>query len=264
MSACAFDFAVLFGCTRLIFVGQDLAARTDGQLHASDSFYEEMGINSVDTGLCRQMPGNTLASVPVEEKLYVYLKVFETLAGAYSQKLELINTSRLGARVEGIPYIPIDKMMSEKVSVEEISIGTIRDRIVLSSLDTDWVEPFFARIEAFVQALCSLSLKGALRLEMSDEATPSKTDLGQVMEYRSRLLGYMEKEQELFEVIKDGALKYELVLYTRSKGDADGLDEIEAECNDLKEYFWAIAEGSFALLKSIEEARCKALVESNT
>jgi len=117
VSACAFDLAVILGSPAVFFVGQDLAARVDGKLHADDSFYSDEGSDKVNMAKCRWLPGNTLEKVPVEEKLFVYLKTFVELSRAYSKELKLkngkglslFNLSRLGAKIEGMPYLPIDK-----------------------------------------------------------------------------------------------------------------------------------------------------------
>ncbi len=89
VSACVFDIATALGSRTIVFVGQDLAAKSDGQLHAEDSFYSDLKANFLKEESCRELPGNTMETVKVDEKLFVYLKAFESLAAERGNDLML-------------------------------------------------------------------------------------------------------------------------------------------------------------------------------
>lgn len=256
VSACAFDLAERFGCERLIFVGQDLAAKEDGQSHASDTFYEDMSMNTVDTGSCRRLPGNTIATVPVDENLHVYLKVFESLARERAGVVELVNTSRLGARIEGIPYrslAEVDAVLED----EGMGAGSVIDQTAIASMLSDASSEGSACYEAvsdelygFAEKLCSLSLRGALAIE---ECSEGEVDANVAQNARKELLAHIGSDEAAFAVIKDGALKYELMVYARSQQREEvAMEALGAELHNLREYFWAVAEGSFSFLRALD------------
>jgi hypothetical protein len=142
VSACAVDLAGVLGCDRVCLVGQDLAVREDGRTHVADSFYTDLSVNHVSVDQCRRLPGNTVDEVPVEEKLYVYLKTFEQLV-AKRPAIAFLNTAMYGARIEGVPYADFAEA---KRWLGEGSSGNISslirqswDRSVRSSLSRDGI-----------------------------------------------------------------------------------------------------------------------------
>ncbi|OUW16691.1 MAG: hypothetical protein CBD18_06355 [Opitutales bacterium TMED158] len=258
VSACAFDVAKLFGCTRVVFVGQDLAAKSDGQLHASDSFYADLGVNEISEEQCRMMPGNTIAEVPVEEKLFVYLKTFVQLASERAGDFELINTSRLGARIEGIPYVSLEEMSTrfEEGSPSSWKEGWERAARILegSSDSTGKLQLTLDEMRRYLDKVCALAVKSAYMLETAlpeSEAIASRLAT-EAEENRQQLEVMLEGDSNLFQVVHDGALKYELALYARAKTRLASIEEVaQRELEDCLEYFWAVAEGCFTLASEI-------------
>ena len=257
VSACIFDVAEIFGCSRIFFVGQDLAAKADGQLHAADSFYSDLYGNKVVMDNCRFMLGNTVDRVPVEEKLFVYLKTFEQLAKERGSTLELVNTSHFGARIEGIPFVRLEEVSEGLAREETVSWKAGIDRA--SQLLEEAKKRSFGldgeleRMSNFGRRVCALALKGALVLEtgIKGKVVFVQLQIDEARTIRGELDALFESDSNLQQVLNDGSLKYELTLYARALQRVNAIeDPIAREREDCLEYFWAIAEGAFSFLSA--------------
>ena len=110
-----------------------------------------------------------------------------------------------------------------------------------------------------------VSLKGALAIDSYFEENGERDLATHVAGVRKELLEHIETNEVLYEVIKDGALKYELMLYARTMQSIESSrDVLGEELKDLGEYFWAIAEGSFAFLSSMKLTKTNESMESIT
>ncbi|MGK0237096.1 MAG: hypothetical protein ACI92G_000554 [Candidatus Pelagisphaera sp.] len=257
VSACIFDVAEIFGCSRIFFVGQDLAAKTDGQLHAADSFYSDLYGNKVAIDNCRLMPGNTIDRVPVEEKLFVYLKTFEQLAKERGLKLELVNTSHFGARIEGIPFVRLEEVSEGLAREETVSWKTGIDRasqlLKEAKKRSLGLDGELERMSNFGRQVCALALKGALVLEtgINGKGIFEQPQIDEGRTIRGELDALFESDSNLHQVLNDGSLKYELTLYARGLQRVNAIeDALAREGEDSLEYFWAIAEGAFSFLSA--------------
>lgn len=255
VSACAFDLAEIFGCPSIFFTGQDLAARGDGRLHASDTFYADFNVNQTDLSKCRWLPGNTLEQVPVEEKLYVYAKTFEQMARRYGAKLKLINLSRLGARIDGIPYMPLDDARSLMPSVDqgklesrwqEVEAACTRPWLAWSAI-LEEMESF----RAYVQEVCSTALRAAMRAEICiEESATLVPELGLAREELDEKLAANAHYHSLLEA---GQLKLEMLEHQRAvRAINRSKDGRAKEGEALNSYFWAVAEGAYHLLRALD------------
>lgn len=261
VSACAFDLAVIFGSSALFFVGQDLAARVDGRMHASDSFYEDSGTDQTAMDKCRWMPGNTIEKVPVEEKLFVYLKTFAELSKLYSKELKLrdgkglpiYNLSRLGARIDGMPYLDFEKAESVLKSFGGGSseFGWKRTQSVLAGYQVGWgrIGKELRAFREYVEGICSFALEKALAAELGnlelDVAVTAKADLE----------AKISAQRDFETILNDGQLKMELYVHRRAKAYRSrrgSSGSVESELKVLVGYFWAIAEGSYQVLADLD------------
>ncbi len=264
ISACAFDFAITFGCSSLFFVGQDLAARVDGRMHADDTFYTDLGADKANLDKCRWVPGNTIEKVPVEEKLFVYLKTFEQLSKIFSvdleikgrEKLRLYNLSRLGARIEHMPYIDFE---SAKTVVEESGGGSTargwgRVQSVLGASQGGWgrVGKVLNEFRSYIEGICSFALKRALALELEDlEVEVAERD-------KAELDAMMATNADFSAILNDGQLKMELFVHQKAKAmqlRRGSMEDPAIRLEVLKGYFWAIAEGSYKVLSDLDASR---------
>ncbi len=265
ISACAFDIAVTLGCSSLYFVGQDLAARVDGSMHASDSFYTDEGAaDKVALDKCRWLPGNTIEKVPVEEKLFVYLKTFEQLSRIYGkelkiknrERLRIYNLSRLGARIEHMPYADFEEAKSqiEAYSAEGLARGWTLTQKALADYHVGWGKAGKALREfrSYVEQICSRSLKQALALEQ--ESLP----LEEAESEKAKIEALVASNGDFAEILRDGQLKMELYAYARAlarQGRVRDMQSESARLGSAREYFWAMAEGSYHVLAAMDAAR---------
>ncbi len=263
VSACIFDVAKLFGCRRIVFAGQDLAVKADGQSHARDSFYSDLNANSVATQSCRAVPGNVEETVLVEEKLFVYLKTFEQLVKEEDSGLELWNTSRFGARIEGIPYISLDEIwlrLKTETAPSILSSQMGRVETILSSQEdlSAKLNEELDSISKFARNTSALALKGALSLEVAfpENESPVADRIKTAESCKRELIALFEKESDLHTILNDGALKYEMMLYASAQRHLDSIEDPgRRDAEDLKEYFWAVAEGAYSFMNSLQGAR---------
>ncbi len=264
ISACAFDFAITFGCSSLFFVGQDLAARTDGRMHADDTFYTDLGADKANLDKCRWVPGNTIEKVPVEEKLFVYLKTFEQLSKIFSveleikgrEKLRLYNLSRLGARIENMPYIDFEtaKTVVEESGNGSNAVGWARVQSVLSVSQGGWgrVGKVLNEFRSYVEGICSFALKRALALELEE------LEIESVESDKAELDAMLAANSDFSAILNDGQLKMELFVFQKAKAmqlRRGALEDPAVRLEVLKGYFWAIAEGSYKVLSDLDASR---------
>ncbi len=259
VSACIFDIAKILDCPAVVFVGQDLAAKSDGQLHSNDSFYADLGANRVKEDDCRTVPGNIDESVNVDGKLYIYLKAFESLAQKHGSDLKLKNTSEFGARIDGIPFVTFQEAHKflDRYSPNDLEIGLCRVSEALAGSESSkkrLIETL-ETISAYGSSICKIALDGAVKLEeaLTSDQVSLKSSLSWAHSVKVAIEKHLEEDPDLHKVMSDGALKYERTLYVRAiqslSADED-LDQRKAE--ELLEYFWSVAEGSFTFYNDAE------------
>ncbi|BET65952.1 hypothetical protein ASA1KI_08700 [Opitutales bacterium ASA1] len=251
VSACAIDLAVLMGCDRICLVGQDLAVRADGRSHVIDSFYTDLDANRVETSRCRLLPGNTLESVPVEEKLFVYLKAFEQLV-ASRRAVVVRNTSRLGARIAGADYSDFDEALkwlrggrpgldTERTVRECAARGTTAARSTVS------LRSVLDELEVFARDTLRCAMRVAARAE---EGSPEA--VAAAAEDMRRMLAAHPRESA---VLEGGRMGWERFTAGRERRKAAANDVPWTSERVAIEEAWAVAEGAWALLSGLEAAR---------
>ena len=105
VSGCVLDISRLLGCSKVLFVGQDMCEMT-----ASISMTQLMLIvvHYVEQPKGHRLPGNTSDEVVVEGRLFVYLKTFEKFIKE-NPHINYRNLARTGVKVEGAPYMNYDE-----------------------------------------------------------------------------------------------------------------------------------------------------------
>ncbi len=259
VSACVFDIAKIVGSPAIVFVGQDLAAKSDGQLHTSDSFYADLGANYLKEEECRVVPGNVTESVKVEAKLYVYLKSFELLAQKHGTDLELINTSEFGARIEGIPFVSFDEAhrFLKRFSSDDLErpLNRVREALAGNDSSKKRLIEVLESISLYGSSISKIALKGALVLEeaLLNSRASLKSSLSKAESLKRDLEERLEGHSDLHKVMSDGALKHERTLHARavqSLSTDEGVNLRGAE--ELLEYFWSEAEGAVSFYSDAE------------
>ena len=107
VSGCVLDLSRLFGCRKVLFIGQDMCVRSDGKYYTNDSAYSDSGSHYTSKMEGHRLPGNCEDEVIVEGRLYVYLKTFEKFIGE-NPSVEYRNLAKTGVRVKGAPYLDYD------------------------------------------------------------------------------------------------------------------------------------------------------------
>ena len=108
VSGCVLDISRLLGCSKVLFVGQDMCVRDDGKYYSDDSAYADSGSHYVSKLEGHRLPGNTSDEVVVEGRLFVYLKTFEKFIKE-NPHINYRNLARTGVKVEGAPYMNYDE-----------------------------------------------------------------------------------------------------------------------------------------------------------
>ncbi|HLP09689.1 MAG TPA: 6-hydroxymethylpterin diphosphokinase MptE-like protein [Opitutaceae bacterium] len=112
VSSTVLNLAAYFGCTRVVFVGQDFAIADDGRSHASDTFYTDLGINRHDHEQVHRLPGTTRPEVTVPARHLWYLRTVEGHI-ARAPRIRHLNTSHRGAAIAGAPFMTYDQVAAE-------------------------------------------------------------------------------------------------------------------------------------------------------
>lgn len=255
ISACAVDLAWIMGCDRVCFVGQDLAVTADGRSHAENSFYSDLGANRVDVAKCRRMPGNTLPEVFVEEKLFVYLKTFEQLA-IHRPHLRFLNTSRLGARIPGIPYADFDEALrwlgtgdttrASAILAERLKQGRKQ------ALNLAKVRRALKPTREFAARILAAALKNAYAFErcpaeIMQESGADSTEVAALLAMADTLRASLDTEREERAILEAGRTRLELFRQRANLGAAEGHPEHARRILREREFVWAIAEGAWFL-----------------
>jgi hypothetical protein len=261
VSACGVDLAIIMGCERICLVGQDLAVRDNGQSHASDSFYTDMKANRIDTSGCRRLPGNTRAEVLVEEKLFVYLKTFEQLA-LHRQQARFCNTARLGARIEGMPYLPLDQALawlgsrSTHGATEALAKRFREGRA--RALGAGRVRAALEPARDYATQVLRLALAAASRIEALPQ--PALSGGGEPDDQTTTALAAVEalrraahRDPGDFTLLEGGRTRLEL--FKAATFELQQTASLPVSTQRLlaeREYAWAMAEGAWFLLNQLE------------
>ena len=257
VSACVLDISRLLGCKKVLFVGQDMAIREDGKYYTSDSVYADRGAHYNPTDKIQNLPGNTLDTVPVESRLFVYLKTFAEFVSA-NPNIEYRNLATYGARVEGVPYQTLDDALNwirdgdSTVFAESLSQSLLCER---PKVDLGMV---FASTRTFVQKLFDASLLSAIKIETLPDKFAglnysNNSILKKMLEMAPAVNKIVDSNEQDWSILFEGRTKGELVTYRRRIRDISGQSENWVNLCRNKEYYWALAEGSHWLLSILEK-----------
>ncbi|MCH6255871.1 DUF115 domain-containing protein [Puniceicoccaceae bacterium K14] len=269
VSACIFDIAEIFGCKRLLFLGQDLGFVEDDKMHAGDTFYADDNANTVSTAATvKIVPGNTLESVKVDEKLGIYLKAFESVVRSRKGgSVSYLNSSRLGAKIPSMEYRNLEeaeKWISCGSNELDERLCAIQPKLAIESRFVELALEEMRKMRAFSDSLCRKCLAMAIELEanLSEEVDRAllEVKLADAESLEKELEDDFKRNPNLNVVLNDGALKYELVVCNRTvRAMAQDQDALQLGLREHLEHFWAIAEACFVFSNSISHA-----LEKNT
>ncbi|MGF1482971.1 MAG: motility associated factor glycosyltransferase family protein [Opitutales bacterium] len=266
ISASLVDLAKVLGCPKICLVGQDMALTADGRNHTADSFYADEARLVSDTERCRNLPGNTLESVPVDPALYVYLRTFQKLVADNAGTLEFANTARQGVRIEGVPYLNYAAALDWLGRCTHTVEPSARIETVLAANDLG-IEDCQAQLTEALEPLQRFGtrlLKRATQAAREAEALPEKLsganyarhgDIRRHFSHAEAINALLDRYPNEYAVFFEGQAKAELVecmkahqsLLDRAHSAPPAPHWLEVQKN--REYFWALAESAFQFVQ---------------
>jgi len=256
VSGCVLDLSRVLGCSKVLFIGQDMCVRSDGKYYTDDSHYSDFGDHFSAKVDGHRLPGNTSEEVIVEGRLYVYLKIFEKFINE-NKHVRYRNLARTGVSISGADYIDFEtalEWIGESSSplpfVEKIN-ELLRDQNKAPKLDE-----VYRGLIGFLEELLKLSLSLAIKSEKlpskfsSTNYSSNKTILNLLSE-SNRVNTLIEENPTYWHILVDGKTKSELALYKRIIRDINTPNQNWNSILKNKEYFWALSEGCNWLLSTL-------------
>lgn len=257
VSGCVLDLSRLFGCRKVLFVGQDMAIRDDGRYYTDDSSYSDFGghYSSITKG--HRLPGNTSENVLVEGRLFVYLKTFEQFI-AKQPDVEYRNLARTGVKVEGANYSTFEEA-SEWVGEVSNSKFINRLEILLRNQgNCPELTNVYSSCRDYVEDLFEMSLSAAIETELLPDkySGTNYADNKKIISLLSKadsINRKVDSNKAFWTVLFEGKTKAEMVEYRRKVRDIEFPSRNWSSIQRNKEYFWALSEGCHWLLDLMEK-----------
>jgi hypothetical protein len=257
VSGCVLDLSRLLGCKKVLFIGQDMCIRADGKYYTDDSFYADSGAHYSEQTKGHKLPGNTIDSVLVEGRLYVYLKTFENFISQNSQ-VEYRNLARTGVKVKGAPYLTYDEALEWINNAPNSDRFTLEvKRLLENSAPLHNLQESLEPLKKYTESL----LKEVLELAIETELIPEKfsgtnyennTKVLKLLDRSRKVNSLIESNELLWRCLLDGKTKRELAYYKRIVREIEFPNKKWTALQKNKEYYWAIAEGCHWLLNTLE------------
>jgi hypothetical protein len=262
VSACILDIARLWGTRKLIMVGQDMAMTESGKYYTEDSLYADEGNMMDDPKGCHRLPGNTLKDVPVESRLFVYLKTFEQFIEKYPQ-IEYRNTARLGVKIKGCPYLDYNQALDWIGNADNSRVRDELEKYLQPTINEEenkkrLAEALKPTIE-YTKNVFKTSMESALKIEMLPEKFEkhnyaNNSKVTNCLRDADRVNAAIDSSQEDYQILFDGKAKAELVNYKKNiRGIKFENKRWEALMRN-REYYWALVEGANYTITSLEKA----------
>ena len=168
VSACILDLARLFGCKKVLFIGQDMSVRDDGRYYSEDTSYSDTGAHYSTSSSGQRLPGNTQEKVLVEGRLFVYLKTFEQFI-EQQPTLEYRNLARTGVKIAGAPYQTYEDAITWIGDTESSSFKEAINQLISKQGDCPDLKEIYSSSYKYVQSIMELTLAAAVKTEMLPE-----------------------------------------------------------------------------------------------
>jgi hypothetical protein len=259
VSSCVLDISRVLGCRKVLFIGQDMAIRQDGKYYVEDSAYGDSGSHYASTERVQNLPGNTLEKVPVEGRLFVYLKTFEEFI-AQNPQVQYRNLAEFGALVKGAPYQTFEQasewiMSGDSSSFEQNINELFAEQDSKAPIDLNEI---FASTQKYVESIFEKSLSAALRIETlpakyAELNYSNNPKLKEILELANEVNTLVDSRELDWSILFEGKTKGELVNYRRAIRHIDSTNETWDCISRNKEYYWALAEGAHWLLGLLDK-----------
>jgi hypothetical protein len=256
VSGCVLDISRVLGCRKVLLVGQDMCIRDDGKYYTDDSSYADSGTHYSDIKRGHKLPGNTQDSVLVEGRLFVYLKTFEKFISE-NPDVEYRNLARTGVKVKGAPYLDYEEAKSWIGSTSDSQLFKDRVQKLLSTEENyadlyDSLQPLRKYTENLLEEAFSLAVDTELLPEKySGTNYEQNSKILSILNRANKINSLIESNNALWHCLVDGKTKQELAVYKRLIRDISHSSGNWTAVQKNKEYCWAIAEGCYWLLNTM-------------
>ncbi len=258
VSGCVLDLSKLFGCKKVLLVGQDMSVRDDGRYYTDDSSYADTGSLYAKNDTGQRLPGNTQEKVLVEQRLFVYLKTFEQFIAKKDPSVEYRNLARTGVRIKGVPYSTYDEAL-EWVGNSSNKKFVDRTRNLLEEQgDCPDLNKIFKSAKDYVQKLLEETLSAAIQTEMLPERYAGTNysehkEIKKILKKGGDINALIDSNKQFWNFLLEGRTKSELVVYQRILRDISFPSKNWTSVQGNKEYFWALSEGCNWLLQTLAQ-----------
>ena len=258
VSGCVLDLSRLFGCKKVLFVGQDMCMRSDGKYYSDDSVYADSGSHYTDKKDGHRMPGNCEDEVIVEGRLFVYLKTFEKFISE-NKHVEYRNLAKSGVLVKGAPYLSYEDAL-EWIGPDTSSLEFDKkvDKLLTERPNIPPLNEVFSSAKQYAEKLLSECVSLAIKTDLlpakfsGTNYANNKTVL-EILQGATKVNKLVDSNQKLWNLLLDGKTKAELAIYKRIVRDIDFPNKNWTAIQKNKEYFWALAEGCHWLLNTLDQ-----------
>ena len=258
VSGCVLDLSKVFGCRKVLFVGQDMSVQDDGKYYTDDSFYADHGNHYVEKGKGQRLPGNTQDFVTVEQRLFVYLKTFEQFISQKNHDIEYRNLARTGAKIKGAPYITYSEALEWIGDTDSCIFDREINQLLDSRNEVVNLYNLFEPVRKYCDKILELCLSAAIETEMMPEKFSGmnyseNNKVKSLIKKGKEVNRLIDSDQLLWHVLLEGRTKRELVIYQRLLREIIFPNKNWQAIQGNKEYFWALIEGSYWLLNTLNK-----------
>jgi len=258
VSGCVLDLSRLFGCEKVLFVGQDMCIRDDGKYYTDDSAYADSGNHFTDKIEGHRLPGNTTEEVVVEGRLFVYLKTFEKFISE-NPDTNYRSLARTGVKIKGAPYMNYQEALAwigNDCSNEGFNQKILK--LLAEQTDCPPLTDVYYRTKRYTEKLLEEALQLAIRSELIPEKFSgsnyvNNNKLKSLLKDANKVNKIVDSDSKMWNLLLDGKTKSELAKYKRKIRDFDGPNENWVAVQRNKEFFWALAEGCNWLLGILDD-----------
>ncbi|MDK2901910.1 MAG: hypothetical protein PWR14_814 [Thermosediminibacterales bacterium] len=195
----AFDLAVKMGCNPIVFVGQDLAF-TEGKSHASGTMYDgEKVKNTENTIVVKDIYGNDIQTT---RQLFSFLTWFENEIKLYNGKIEFIDATEGGAKIEGTQVMALSEAI-KKYCYKEIDIDAVINAAVKDNhLSGEGIKKLVTALHnikldlAFLEDKLKKGIEYTKKLkELLDSKTPEQRRINKLLKKLNKIDRIVKRNQ---------------------------------------------------------------------
>jgi hypothetical protein len=256
VSGCVLDLSRLFGCKKVILIGQDMSVRDDGRYYSDDTSYSDTGGHYNSSSKGQRLPGNTQEKVLVEGRLFVYLKTFEQFI-SQNKGIEYRNLARTGVKINGAPYQTYEDALDWIGQTESKSFDHRVEQLLSDQGDCPDLATIFSPVLKYAESILENSLSAAIKTELlpdkfSGTNYADNKQLKDLLNEAGKVNGIVDSNKSFWNFLFEGKTKGELVNYRRKIRDIEFPSKNWSAIQRNKEYFWALSEGAHWLISEMQ------------